>query len=102
MKATTSSTILIAVFALAGCSSATSSQPALPSAQSQGASSNRQTPNGGALTELYNLDYSNGTITVFSIQGRKATQTAQITPSAGGFQGLAADAQKHIYSTLTE
>jgi hypothetical protein len=56
----------------------------------------------GALTELFNLDYSNGTITVFSIQNGKAKIATQFTPGSGNAQGLASDAQGHIYTTLTE
>jgi hypothetical protein len=112
MKTAVSYGLLVAVLVLVGCSNATPSQSALPS--------NGVVPNSvilrsarsarlegrttSALTELYNLDYSNGTITVFSIQGHKAKVATQFTPgsASGGAQGLAADAHGNIYTTLTE
>jgi hypothetical protein len=103
MKTTVSAALAVAFLALAGCSNVTPAQPALPQAESP--ASARSAPEGlasGGLTELYNLDYSNGAITVFSIQNGKAKKTARFTPGAGNAQGLAADAHGHIYTTLTE
>ncbi|MBV8196896.1 MAG: hypothetical protein JO263_02065 [Candidatus Eremiobacteraeota bacterium] len=54
-----------------------------------------------ALTELANLDYSSGTITVFAIQSNKATVKAQFTPGHGYAQGIAMDHQGLIYTTLS-
>jgi|SRR5579862_4501191 len=112
MKAAASSALVIGLVALAGCSSATPVESTLP--QTQALSSQRVilrsarveglgTTSGG-LTELFNLDYSNGTITVFSIQNNRARVTAQFKPGSGsgGAQGLAADANRQIYTTLTE
>jgi hypothetical protein len=105
MKTTVSQALIVTLFVLAGCSSATPEQSTLPQAQvpvSPGHGVDR--PNSSGLTALYNLDYSTGTITVFSIQGNKAKVATQFTPgsASGGAQGLAADAQGNIYTTLTE
>lgn len=53
------------------------------------------------LTQLVNLDYSNGSITVFSVQNGRATQTATFTPGNGLAQGLAVDKNDRIYTTIT-
>jgi hypothetical protein len=92
-----------AALALAGCSNASSTQPGLPLAQPLSAAGVQRATSTG-LTELFNLNYSNGQITVFSIADGKATITKQFTPggSAGGAQGFASDAQGRIYTTLTE
>jgi len=96
---------LIALALLAGCSNGTSVQSALPQTQApaSGATASERSGSGG-LTHLYNLDYSNGTITVFSIQNHKAKVSAKFTPgsASGGAQGLAADQYGNIYTTLTE
>ncbi len=94
MKPASYAALLIVLPVLAGCSNATPTQPAIP--QTESAASRA-----GSLSELFNLDYSNGSITVFSIQGGKATQTAKFTPGHGHAQGLASDAQGMIYTTVT-
>ncbi|MEO7202201.1 MAG: hypothetical protein ABI431_05425 [Candidatus Tumulicola sp.] len=91
-----------AVLALAGCSSVTSAQRTLPFTGSTAPGSDVRRAASGGLTELFNLDYSNGTITVFSIANGKATMTKQFAPGGGVAQGLAADAQGRIYTTLTK
>ena len=53
------------------------------------------------LTELANLDYSSGTITVFTIQNNKATVKAQFTPGGGYAQGIAMDRHGLIYTTIS-
>ena len=55
-----------------------------------------------ALSELFNLDYSNGSITVYSIKNGKATQTKHFTPGHGNAQGIASDSLGQIYTTLTD
>jgi hypothetical protein len=91
-----------AMFVLAGCSSGTPAQRALPlTAPETPVSQARSTASSG-LTELFNLNYSNGTISVFSVANGKATLTKQFVPGGGGAQGLAADAQGRIYTTLTQ
>jgi hypothetical protein len=97
MKAATFTVLIVAFIALAACSSSTPVERALPDA-----ASSRTASSGGGLTELFNLDYSDGTITVFSIQGDKAKVSAQFTPGGGFAQGIAADAHGRIYTTLTE
>jgi hypothetical protein len=57
---------------------------------------------GASLTQLVNLDYSNGSITVFSIQNGKAQVTKTFAPGNGHAQGLAVDGSGRIYTTLTE
>jgi hypothetical protein len=86
---------------LGGCASSTPAIPttSLPTASfvRHGAASQRS----GSLTQLINLDYSNGTISVFSISNGKASLTKAFTPAHGVAQGLAADAQGRIYTTIT-
>lgn len=91
-----------AVFVLAGCSSVTPAQQTLPLAQPAAAGSDVRRAASGGLTELFNLNYSNGAISVFSIANGKATVTKQFAPGGGTAQGLAADAQGRLYTTLTE
>ncbi len=100
MKTVFLSSLAAAVLVLAGCSSVTPAQSALPLTGPAPAGSTVQRAASGGLTELFNLDYSNGAITVFSVANGKAKVTKQFTP--GGAQGLAADAHHRIYTTLTE
>jgi hypothetical protein len=86
---------------LAGCSSVTPAQRALPFAAPEAAVTGAQRASSGGLTELFNLNYSNGTITVFSIASGRAQVTKQFAPGNGVAQGLAADAHGRIYTTLT-
>lgn len=55
-----------------------------------------------ALTQLMNLDYSNGSITVFSIESGRAHVSKTFAPGNGRAQGLAVDGTGRIYTTLTE
>ena len=57
-------------------------------------------PSSSGLSELFNLDYSHGAISVFSIQNGKATQTKRFKPGNGLAQGLASDAKGQIYTTI--
>ena len=54
-----------------------------------------------SLTQLVNLDYSNGAITVFSVQNGRARATKTFAPGRGIAQGLAVDEQGRIYTTVT-
>jgi hypothetical protein len=54
-----------------------------------------------SLTELDNLDYGSGTITVFHIQNGHASVYHSFAPSKSGAQGLAVDARGLIYTTIT-
>jgi hypothetical protein len=92
--------ITIALSLLAGCSGIAPTQQVTPQAvppASAGRTVDRSSSS--SLSELFNLDYSNGSITVFSIQNGKATQTAQFTP--GNAQGLASDKAGRIYTTVS-
>jgi hypothetical protein len=91
-----------ATLVLVGCSSATPAQPTIPFTAPVASGSNIQRAASGGLTELFNLNYSNGTISVFSIANGKATLTKQFAPGVGTAQGFAADAQGRMYTTLTE
>lgn len=51
--------------------------------------------------ELVNLSYSNGSITVFSIQNGRAKVTKRFTPGHGRAQGLAVDKSGLIYTTIS-
>ncbi|HEY1882887.1 MAG TPA: hypothetical protein VGG51_07590 [Candidatus Cybelea sp.] len=102
MKTVFLSSLAAAVLVLAGCSSVTPAPSALPFTGTAPAGSSVQRAPSGALTELFNLSYSNGTITVFSIAKGKAKVTKQFAPGGGTPQGIAADAHGRIYTTLTE
>ncbi len=102
MKFAAFTSLLFAALLLDGCSNMAATQRALPpteSATSAGTTAVRS--NAGSLTELFNLDYSNGSISVFSIQNGKATQTAHFTPGHGFAQGIASDQQGRIYTTIS-
>lgn len=103
MKAAACSTLIVTLLLLDGCSNVAATQRALPqseSTSSTGAAVDRSAA--GSLSELFNLDYSNGSITVFSIQNGKATQTARFKPAHGLSQGLASDRLGQIYTTITD
>ncbi len=53
------------------------------------------------LQELANLDYSSGSITIFTIHNGKAAVKARFTPGHGYAQGLAIDRQGLIYTTVS-
>jgi hypothetical protein len=101
MKTVFLAAILGLAFMPTGCSGTPSTQPAIPSTASVPGRSNAHPAGSSGLTELFNLNYSNGQITVFSIANGKATITKQFTPP-GGAQGFAADAKGQIYTTLSE
>lgn len=98
MKTVASSALIASLCLLAACSGTTAPQTPLPQAPSSSAAPLTS----GGLAELYNLDYSTGTITVFSIQKGKAKALESFKPGHGVAQGLAADAGGHIYTTVTE
>lgn len=102
MKNIVSVALTAGFLALGGCSGATSMQGTLPQAESPASAGSVIEPAAGGITELFNLNYSNGAITVFSIKDGTAKQTAQFSPGGGHAQGLASDAKGHIYTTLTE
>ncbi|MEO6990476.1 MAG: hypothetical protein ABI346_10730 [Candidatus Baltobacteraceae bacterium] len=56
---------------------------------------------GRTLHRLYNLNYANGSITVFNVANGSATVFSHFTPSPTGAQGLAVDRLGRIYTTLT-
>jgi hypothetical protein len=99
MKTASLAALGSATLMLVGCSNATPVQPTIPFSAPVAAGSNLQRAASGGLTELFNLNYSNGQISVFSIANGKATLTKQFTP--GGAQGFAADAQGRMYTTIT-
>jgi hypothetical protein len=103
MKTAVYYALIAALAVLAGCSGGTSMQRAIPQtgfpAPATG-SSERQ--NSSGLSELFNLDYSHGAISVFSIENGKAAQTKRFKPGNGIAQGLASDAKGLIYTTITK
>jgi hypothetical protein len=84
---------------LAGCSGPPAAQP--PSGGPLPSILNAASPGAAPLTQLANLDYSNGSITVFSIQDGRAEATKKFTPGHGLAQGLAMDKGGRIYTTVT-
>ncbi len=102
MKYTFYIALAITLSILAGCSGQPGAQRLLSPTGSLPAVPNRaDIPATATLTQLVNLNYSNGSITVFSIQGNKATETKTFTPGRGLAQGLAVDKNGRIYTTIT-
>ena len=54
------------------------------------------------LRELYNLDYSNGTITVFRVTSAGVKVYRKFRPSHGRAQGIAVDPDGNIYTTASD
>ncbi len=102
MKAASYSVLLVLLPLLAGCSNSSPMQSAIPQARSSVQAGVAHSHFGaGALSTLFNLDYSNGSITIFSIKNGKATATKTFSPGHGRAQGLASDASGRIYTTVT-
>lgn len=89
------------LFVFGGCASSTQGVPAAPLAARSFAPSDAQTQSSSSFTQLVNLDYSNGTISVFSIGKDRARLTKSFAPGQGVAQGLAMDARGRIYTTIT-
>jgi hypothetical protein len=70
----------------------------LSNASTEGSGASAQTTE---PSELVNLDYSDGTITVFSVKHGRAKVTKQFTPGHGRAQGLAVDKSGLIYTTIS-
>jgi DNA-binding beta-propeller fold protein YncE len=101
MKPSTYAAAVAGLFLLGGCASSTRGIPATPLAARSLAPSSVETQSSSSLTQLVNLDYSNGTISVFSISEDRARLTKSFAPGRGAAQGLAMDAQGRIYTTIT-
>jgi hypothetical protein len=102
MKATVSIVLIAAGFALAGCSGGTPAQNALPLTSAASVEAGAKSASSGGLTELFDLNYANGSITVYAIHDGKANKTASFKPGGGIAQGLASDAHGNVYTTITE
>lgn len=92
--------VVIGLLLLDGCAGAPETQPApllLPRSSADGLGISKAAP----LTQLVNLDYSNGAITVFSVQDGRAKVTKTFAPGHGLAQGLAVDENGRIYTTIT-
>jgi hypothetical protein len=100
MKHTSVVALAAALAFLAGCSGTPSTQQSsagsLPSVKTPA-----EAPPAASLTQLANLDYSNGSITVFSIANGRATKTKTFFPGHGHAQGIAMDKNGRIYTTVT-
>jgi DNA-binding beta-propeller fold protein YncE len=94
-------TAIAGLFVLGGCAASTPGVPTASLAARSLAPNNAETQPSSALTQLVNLDYSNGTISVFSIDKDRARLTKSFAPGNGVAQGLAMDAQGRIYTTIT-
>jgi hypothetical protein len=101
MKPSTYAAAVAGLFLLGGCASSTRGIPATPLAARSLAPSSVETQSSSSLTQLVNLDYSNGTISVFTISKDRARLTKSFVPGQGVAQGLAMDAQGRIYTTIT-
>ena len=53
------------------------------------------------LSELANLDYGSGTITVFTIRNGKAIVKASFKPGHGYAQGIAMDRRSRVYTSMS-
>jgi hypothetical protein len=100
MKAQIYIALSAALSMLDGCAGQSLPQRGLPpgGSPSSFSSSHART---GSVTQLVNLDYSNGSITVFSIQGDRAKAIKTFAPGHGLAQGLAMDRDGLIYTTVT-
>jgi len=100
MKYAFSVALLAALSFLAACAGQPGMQPSslgsLPSVSSRAG-----VPAASPLAQLANLDYSNGSITVFSIENGRAKVTKTFSPGHGIAQGLAMDGAGRIYTTVT-
>ncbi len=102
MKTLFSVAVGAVLFVLDGCAGTSVVQHGIPSLASSGSPANGpQTSQVAPLTELVNLDYSNGAITIFSVQDGRANVTKTFTPGHGIAQGLAVDKDGRIYTTIT-
>lgn len=103
MKSSISPAALAGLILLGGCAANTPAVPTATSATSGARSPVRDaaTRQSGSLTQLVNLDYSSGTISVFSISKKRAHVTKSFAPGHGVAQGLAMDAQGRIYTTIS-
>jgi hypothetical protein len=101
MKPSTYAAAVAGLFLFGGCASSTRGIPATPLAARSLAPSSVETQSSSSLTQLVNLDYSNGTISVFTISKDRARLTKSFVPGQGVAQGLAMDAQGRIYTTIT-
>lgn len=90
------------LFLLDGCAGTSAVQHGIPSLVSSRSPANGpETSQVAPLTELVNLDYSNGAITIFSVQDGRANVTKTFTPGHRAAQGLAVDRDGRIYTTIT-
>jgi len=94
--------LTVGLSVLAGCAGPAGTQGPIPSPGTVGSASNhlagrQATP----LTEVVNLNYSDGSITVFSVVSGKAKITKKFTPGHGLAQGLAVDKLGLIYTTVS-
>ncbi|MFY9738113.1 MAG: hypothetical protein WAK11_03580 [Candidatus Cybelea sp.] len=101
MKPFICAAVVSGLLVLGGCASNTQGIPAAPLGERSLGASDVRTQSSSSLTQLVNLDYSNGTISVFSIAKDRARRTKSFTPGQGVAQGLAMDAQGRIYTTIT-
>jgi hypothetical protein len=94
--------VTITFCSLAACASPSGTTDATPALGSGGAGTNA-TADLRSLSslELVNLDYSNGSITVYSVQNGRAEETTSFTPGGGLAQGLAVDKAGRIYTAIT-
>jgi hypothetical protein len=89
------------LLAAGGCGSNRQGIPEAALAARSSAPSAAGTRRSSSLAQLVNLDYSNGTISVYSIDDGRAQLTKAFVPGHGVSQGLAMDAQGRIYTTIT-
>jgi hypothetical protein len=93
--------IALTLFFLADCNGAAGTQNAAYSGGALPSVAQRLHAASAGLTELVNLNYSDGTITVFTIQNGTAKVTKSFAPGHGIAQGLAVDGSGRIYTTIT-
>ena len=101
MKRFTYLAAIAGLFILAGCASNSEGIPAASPAMRSLPPRATLPHSSTSLTQVVNLDYSTGTISVFSISKDRARLTKSFTPGHGVAQGLAMDAQDRIYTTIT-
>jgi hypothetical protein len=97
-----SASLIVGLSLLAGCAGPVGTQKSIPVPGSIALAPNHLSARQAApLTEVVNLNYSDGSITVFSVRSGKAKVTKKFTPGHGLAQGLAVNKLGLIYTTVS-
>jgi hypothetical protein len=98
MKSSAYVRVVLSFCLLAGCAGPSGTGASIPSG---GLPSSELGRAAVAPAELANLDYSDGSISVYAVVNGRAQLTKKFTPGGGRAQGLAVDKAGVIYTTIT-